>query len=799
MAVTDIIYYKINGTSLDIVASRTSGYTPWTVTSGTPPWASSGINNITSVTIGRSNNKVAPQYCSRWFYNYSSLTSLDLSNFDTSNVTRMISMFEGCSSLTSLDLSDFDTSNVTNTERMFKGCSSLTSLDLSDFDTSNVTNTERMFYDCSSLTSLDLSSFNTSNVTNTACMFCNCRLLTGKVQINGNPSTYYSMFANTTQTIVLTGSSSMLSTLASTANNNNVYVWNLSSRPFASRDENSSSSVNLSVDITRFLSNGDAIQINVYENNSTTPLTLTWNESLIMDTNPKTFTTTIAGVDENTSVTYTIQVSDAYGTSSSRKVIVPTSYYTIDFLKGGKEISFGEKAVEDDLSKYKLLYNEPLDWSSSWSNYYEFDVDENEYVNVSGSSAPTFTGDTFYRKIESLFKCKMETAFEDMDSDEFDDFMYEVKSNTSNPDVDSSEVVTRNDLKKVLTSISPSGGGGGTTYNDLKWVDFSTPPPSYTTGSKTYTMTIPSGYEPVTNKPFEIFVSGDARAYITDRTMGVSGSTLTIYYYLYNPNSATNLQIIGSVLFAKTEREATIPYRDTIVEQQNITYTNGWTTISKSGYKLISAYAVRDDASYNIQINKRTSGIYTLFASGAGNSTQLTEFTWVKENVSRDIAPSVDMIYPVGSYYETSDTTFDPNTAWGGTWENVKREALRATGSKTVNAAQNYTLCSVTLQPNTRYIVLGNVDTDSGSNFQIMATFTATASVAVESMLAPARVTTGSGQGCTAFLSIKTFGSTCTVDLKSYGYYTTSHTERGRMIAIPLDHYSSGNVWHRTA
>ena len=25
--------------------------------------------------------------------------------------------------------------------------------------------------------------------------------------------------------------------------------------------------------------------------------------------------------------------------------------------------------------------------------------------------------------------------------------------------------------------------------------------------------------------------------------------------------------------------------------------------------------------------------------------------------------------YPVGSYYETSDTSFDPNVAWGGTWE----------------------------------------------------------------------------------------------------------------------------------
>ena len=28
-----------------------------------------------------------------------------------------------------------------------------------------------------------------------------------------------------------------------------------------------------------------------------------------------------------------------------------------------------------------------------------------------------------------------------------------------------------------------------------------------------------------------------------------------------------------------------------------------------------------------------------------------------------------DLIRPVGSYYETSDTSFDPNVTWGGTWE----------------------------------------------------------------------------------------------------------------------------------
>lgn len=31
----------------------------------------------------------------------------------------------------------------------------------------------------------------------------------------------------------------------------------------------------------------------------------------------------------------------------------------------------------------------------------------------------------------------------------------------------------------------------------------------------------------------------------------------------------------------------------------------------------------------------------------------------------------LDMFYPVGSYYETSNSSFDPNVSWGGTWESM--------------------------------------------------------------------------------------------------------------------------------
>lgn len=112
-------------------------------------------------------------------YLYSNLQSIDgLDNLDTSNVTNMNHIFNGCSSLTSLDLSSFDTSAVTDMSHMFYNCSSLTSLDLSSFDTSEVINMYYMFYNCKSLTSLDLTSFNTSYVTkNMDSMFKNASSL----------------------------------------------------------------------------------------------------------------------------------------------------------------------------------------------------------------------------------------------------------------------------------------------------------------------------------------------------------------------------------------------------------------------------------------------------------------------------------------------------------------------------------------------------------------------------------------------------------------------------------------------
>ena len=110
-------------------------------------------------------------YMQSMFFGMSNLTTLNLSNFDTSKVTNMGAMFLGMSSLTSLNLSSFNTSNVTDMNNMFKHVSSLTSLNLSSFNTSNVTDMKAMFSGMHSLTTLDLSSFDTSNVTDMNAMF----------------------------------------------------------------------------------------------------------------------------------------------------------------------------------------------------------------------------------------------------------------------------------------------------------------------------------------------------------------------------------------------------------------------------------------------------------------------------------------------------------------------------------------------------------------------------------------------------------------------------------------------------
>ena len=115
--------------------------------------------------------------CYFMFFECEDITEIDLSNFNTSEVTTMNSMFEGCLKLSFLNLSNINTSSVTDMAGMFTHCSSLISLDLSNFQTSKVTTMSVMFKDCLKLISLNLSNFDTLNVIYMGSMFKGCESL----------------------------------------------------------------------------------------------------------------------------------------------------------------------------------------------------------------------------------------------------------------------------------------------------------------------------------------------------------------------------------------------------------------------------------------------------------------------------------------------------------------------------------------------------------------------------------------------------------------------------------------------
>ena len=127
-------------------------------------------NNLTTLDVSDFNTSKVTNMSSM-FQNCFKLTLLDVSNFVTVNVTDMSNMFNECNSLTSLDVSNWDTSNVTSMSNLFRRCYVLNELDMSNWDTSKVTAMNYLFSGCDNLIKIDISNFDTSKVTDTEGMF----------------------------------------------------------------------------------------------------------------------------------------------------------------------------------------------------------------------------------------------------------------------------------------------------------------------------------------------------------------------------------------------------------------------------------------------------------------------------------------------------------------------------------------------------------------------------------------------------------------------------------------------------
>jgi hypothetical protein len=130
-----------------------------------------------------------------------------------------------------------------------------------------------------------------------------------------------------------------------------------------------------------------------------------------------------------------------------------------------------------------------------------------------------------------------------------------------------------------------------------------------------------------------------------------------------NLTAGSNIQLNGSTISA-TDTTYTAGTNVSISDQNVIsatdtTYSNflGSTGADAGSAGLVPAPAAADNAS--ILKGNGTWGQVT--TAGIANSAVTV--------AKMDKTGLLDLFYPVGSYYETSNTSFDPNVSWGGTWE----------------------------------------------------------------------------------------------------------------------------------
>lgn len=150
-------------------------------------------------------NIYANQNMSSMFMMLSNLSTIEFGDLNTSLATNMSGMFTNCK-IKELDVSSWDTSNVTNMSRLFAINDFEIIQGFGTWDTSKVTNMSEMFSagtpiaglpSTSKLTKLEgLEFLNTSSVTNMSKMFEACDKLSGIITImNPNITTFSSMFS----------------------------------------------------------------------------------------------------------------------------------------------------------------------------------------------------------------------------------------------------------------------------------------------------------------------------------------------------------------------------------------------------------------------------------------------------------------------------------------------------------------------------------------------------------------------------------------------------------------------------
>ena len=144
-----------------------------------PQWQNATAS-VTTVVFEPAFENARPTTTASWFAGMENLSVISgMENLNTSEVTTMSYMFQGCKSLRTIDLRFVNTVVVEQMDYMFSNCSSLKTIDLSNFNTAYNTTFYRMFNGCTALENLILGpNFDTRNIEFFSFMFAGCTSLT---------------------------------------------------------------------------------------------------------------------------------------------------------------------------------------------------------------------------------------------------------------------------------------------------------------------------------------------------------------------------------------------------------------------------------------------------------------------------------------------------------------------------------------------------------------------------------------------------------------------------------------------
>lgn len=158
----------------------------------------------------------------------------------------------------------------------------------------------------------------------------------------------------------------------------------------------------------------------------------------------------------------------------------------------------------------------------------------------------------------------------------------------------------------------------------------------------------------------------------------------------------------------------------------------------------------------------------------------------------------IDAIYPVGCYFETTDTTFDPNTTFGGTW------ILEDEGLVHISSGTNYSVSNLSQDGGAKQTSYTPQGTNDGTAISIdqMPSHNHTLQMTRNGLYFNAvwYVGYGSGTNRGGINYNETSAGASPYISKTGGGKTHSHTFRGTAATLNvMQPYKIVNRWHRTA